>query len=494
MQFSPPVRASLGFVGLALICLFFADIEVTTIDPWREMGRLGLGILTPDFSAVERLGDALLQTVAFAILGVAAGGILGFSLATIYHLPLVRPFCAFIRSIHEIFWALIFLQGFGLTPLTGVLAIAIPYAGIFAKVYSEILEEADAGAIAALPAGTSHLSSFFYVRLPDVRAHLKTYSFYRLECALRSSAVLGFVGLPTLGFHLETAFKQGQYSEVSALLIVFYILIATIRFWVRPKYFWLYVIAAPLAFKTSVAIDWSNVTRFFAHDIVPMPLRRAETIDFAAISATGDWLWRIMTEQAFPGIISTLVLTQIALVATGVLTLFFFPLVSQRFFGIFGRNLGHVFLVVVRSTPEYILAYILLQLWGPSMFPAVVALSLHNGAIIGHLIGRHTDELPQRADAPHGLNLYAFEVLPRVYGQFLAFLFYRWEVILRETAILGILGVATLGFYVDSAFEDIRFDVALVLILTTAMLNICVDIISRNIRARLRLTTTPDAG
>ena len=31
------------------------------------------------------------------------------------------------------------------------------------------------------------------------------------------------------------------------------------------------------------------------------------------------------------------------------------------------------------------------------------------------------------------------------------FLFYRWEIILRESAILGILGVYTLGFYVDSA-------------------------------------------
>ena len=491
---SPSIRASLGFVGLALVCLIFADIEITTVDPWREMGRLGLGILTPNFGAVERLGEALLQTLAFAILGVAAGGLMGFALATVYHRRAVRPFCAFIRSIHEIFWALIFLQGFGLTPLTGVLAIAIPYAGIFAKVYSEILEEADASALAALPAGTGHLSAFFFVRLPDVRAHLKTYSFYRLECALRSSAVLGFVGLPTLGFHLETAFKQGQYSEVSALLILFYLLIATIRLWVRPRFFWLYVLAAPLALKSTVEIQWVNVVRFFTQDIVPGPLRRADTIDFAALSETGAWLWRIVTEQAIPGIVSTLLLTQIALVATGALTMIFFPLISSRFFGLFGRNLGHVFLVVVRSTPEYILAYILLQMWGPSMLPAVVALALHNGAIIGHLIGRHTEELPRRADSPHGLNLYAWEALPRVYGQFLAFLFYRWEVILRETAILGILGIATLGFYIDSAFEDIRFDVAMVLILITAGLNICVDILSRAIRARLRLTTTPDAG
>jgi phosphonate transport system permease protein len=90
--------------------------------------------------------------------------------------------------------------------------------------------------------------------------------------------------------------------------------------------------------------------------------------------------------------------------------------------------------------------------------------------------------------------LYAYEILPRVYPQFLAFLFYRWEVILRETAILGILGIHTLGFFVDSAFADIRFDRALVLIVITALLNIMVDTLSRRIRAHLRLKTTPDQG
>ena len=80
--------------------------------------------------------------------------------------------------------------------------------------------------------------------------------------------------------------------------------------------------------------------------------------------------------------------------------------------------------------------------------------------------------------------------MPRVYRQLLAFLFYRWEVILRETAILGILGIATLGFYVDSAFADIRHDRAIVLIVVTAMLNICIDVLSRAIRSRLRLQTS----
>ena len=62
---------------------------------------------------------------------------------------------------------------------------------------------------------------------------------------------------------------------------------------------------------------------------------------------------------------------------------------------------------------------------------------------------------------------------------------------MRETAILGILGVYTLGFYVDSAFEALRFDRALLLILVTAMLNLLIDKVSRSLRRRLQLSNQP---
>jgi phosphonate transport system permease protein len=49
------------------------------------------------------------------------------------------------------------------------------------------------------------------------------------------------------------------------------------------------------------------------------------------------------------------------------------------------------------------------------------------------------------------------------------------------------LGVATLGFYVDSAFAELRFDRALLLIVATALLNIGADQLSLHIRRRLQL-------
>ncbi|WP_145963414.1 ABC transporter permease family protein [Paracoccus mutanolyticus] len=75
-----------------------------------------------------------------------------------------------------------------------------------------------------MPPGAGVLSVFFYARLPLVLREFGTYALYRLECALRSSAVLGFIGLPTLGFELDSFeldsfFRQGMYGAVAAVLI-----------------------------------------------------------------------------------------------------------------------------------------------------------------------------------------------------------------------------------------------------------------------------------
>jgi len=474
---------------VAGFALLFADIEIISLEPWEELRKFFLALFTPNWSDPLEIGEALLQTLAFAILGVVFGSLFGFLLALIFHWRWVRTSCAFIRAIHELFWALIFLQIFGLHPLTGLLAIGLPYAATFAKVYAEILEEGDRSALQAISYKTSVVSAFFYARLPDLWVHFKTYTLYRLECALRSSTILGFVGLPTLGYSLSSAFMEGHYSEVWAILLLFYLIIATIRYWVRPSLLPVYIIIAPFIVANDSQIKLENMIRFFTQDIIPAPIRRGENL-----SAFWDWLSDLIMTQALPGIINTIVLTQIALVVAGVLSLLLFPLISQHFFNRTGRSIGHVLLVVIRSTPEYILAYILLQMWGPSMLPAIVALAMHNGAIIGHLIGRYSTEVQLRIDAINGVNRYFYELLPRLYGQFLAFLFYRWEIILRESAILGILGITTLGFYIDSSIQELHLDKAMILIVITALLNVVVDAMSRHLRSKLRLKTEVDCN
>ncbi len=317
-----------------------------------------------------------------------------------------------------------------------------------------------------------------------VGGYCRAYTGWRRGCAGGASGVVGFVGLPTLGFHLETAFREGHYGAGAALLYVLFLLILTLRLWLRPLLLPLYLLAsliwAPPLWQGSL----ETLVRFVTQDLVPAPLKSG-----GGLSELGLWLGNLWSEQIGPGVWHTLVLGLAALLLTALLALLLFPLRSPLFGNRASRALGHLILVVLRTTPEFFLAFFFLILLGPSMLPGILALGLHTGAIIAHLTARFSETLTLRADSARGINRYAFEVLPRLYPNFLAFLLYRWEIIMRETAVLGILGIHTLGFYIDSSVAEFRFDRTLVLILATVALNLGVDAFSRWLRGRLRLST-----
>ena len=144
----------------------------------------------------------------------------------------VRIAIALLRSVHEILWAIVFLAAFGLNTTSAVIALAIPFAGTLAKVFSEMLDEAPDGAARALyAAGASPLAVLVLGLAPRALPDMAAYAFYRFECAVRSSAVLGFFGYPTLGFHLALAFEDLRYREVWSYLYSIALLVVVLEVW-----------------------------------------------------------------------------------------------------------------------------------------------------------------------------------------------------------------------------------------------------------------------
>jgi phosphonate transport system permease protein len=109
-------------------------------------------------------------------------------------------------------------------------------------------------------------------------------------------------------------------------------------------------------------------------------------------------------------------------------------------------------------------------------------------------MGRQSEHLCDtlRADAPRGFVLWGFELVPRQFGNFVALCLYRWEIIVRDSAIFGLIGVATLGFHVDAAIQQLRIDRAVVLLLAMGGLTLVIDTISTRLRERMRLTGLQD--
>ena len=143
-----------------------------------------------------------------------------------------RVVIAVTRSIHELLWAVLLLSAFGRSDLVAILAIAIPFSGIVAKVYSEIFDEAPRDAADAIRAGgAGPISAFAFGILPRALPDMAAWSFFQFECALRSSAVLGFFGFPTLGYAIRTSFENLQYGEVWTYLYSLCLLILVTEWW-----------------------------------------------------------------------------------------------------------------------------------------------------------------------------------------------------------------------------------------------------------------------
>ncbi|MGQ4879709.1 PhnE/PtxC family ABC transporter permease [Billgrantia sp. LNSP4103-1] len=470
-------RHALCLVALAVLLVPFADLAVHTRDPWSELGRMAAGLAWPAWGALESPFSALGLTVAVALWGTLAGVMLGFPLALLFaRSRLVRAGCAFVRAIHELFWALLFLQVFGLSALTALAALAIPYAGIFAKVYAEILEQTPSAPRDALPPGSGRLARFVYAELPLAWTQLAAYTRYRFECGLRASVLLGFVGLPTLGFHLETAFREGHYHEAGALLWLFYLLVASLPWWGHKRLIPLLLMGGAWLLGPWPSVDGTLLWRFVSADVWPAALLAG---DWAGLV---EWLARI--PALGPAIGNTLLLGLLGTVGALLVAMVLWPLASRHFGNRGTRLVGQGLLVFLRSTPELMLAFVFLLLLGPSLLPAWLALALHNGALIAYLVARHADAITPGMPGLPASGRLAYELLPRVFPGLLALLYYRAEVILRETAILGMLGVATLGYYIEEGFDYLMFDVAFFLLLVTAALNIAVDALSRRLRPR----------
>ncbi|MBT8037643.1 MAG: ABC transporter permease subunit [Verrucomicrobiae bacterium] len=191
---------------------------------------------------LRELGTTLRYAFIAMSMAVPAGIILGFFSSTVWWPEgsqgrlmrlLLRPIhitvrftITLMRSIHELIWAIFFLAALGHDPLTACVALALPFTGTLAKVFSEIIDEQSPEARDhVISSGASPVQAFLTTLIPQTLPDMATYTLYRFECALRSSAVLGFIGIETIGLSIRRSFENNFYNELWTEL---YLLLAMI--------------------------------------------------------------------------------------------------------------------------------------------------------------------------------------------------------------------------------------------------------------------------
>ena len=243
-----------SFLTLLLLGLFLWSLS--SVDWGRSLvhsgGLFALGEIA--FAAVDlELSITFLllviksawTTLAYAIAGICLAIVVGFPMGVlasgvlsktgvsrVIEVPCFRFLLAVFRAIHELVWAWLFVVALGLSPIAAILALAIPYSGILGRIYADILNDVSNDPLKALrTSGASELKVLIYGRLPMALPDMVSYSFYRLECAIRATAIMGFVGIQGIGFQLQLSLNDLNYSEMWTLLYVLIGIIVVVDVW-----------------------------------------------------------------------------------------------------------------------------------------------------------------------------------------------------------------------------------------------------------------------
>ena len=148
-------------------------------------------------------------------------------------------------------------------------------------------------------------------------------------------------------------------------------------------------------------------------------------------------------------------------------------------------------LSLLRAIPEVVFALVFVTAVGLGPFPGVLALLFHNVGVMGKLWSEAietVDEGPVQALRVAGARrsqVVAHAIVPTVSPQFVGLLLYRFDVNVRASLVLGLVGAGGIGFLINQSIQLFQFDQMLTQILIVLALVIVVDNISAILRKRV---------
>jgi len=479
---------------------------------WDLLGRFALAALRPSLDPVvlRSLLQGLAITVGTALLGWAASLLLGLTLGIAsarvvwqtlagasWPALLIRRLLAIPRAIHELLWGLLLLQVIGLQPAVAVLAIALPFGALVARVVSDQLDSLPLRNLEALrAAGASAPGALLTCLGPPLLPQLLSYSGYRFECALRSATLLGVFGLGGLGTELRLTLQSLAFEELWSglwLLLLTMLLLEAAVSGLRRRW------AMPLRFSGAAAGVGRQGRELLLATLALVPLvvavawglqlHPAQLLRWQGLPPLGQPQWQ--TVAALPWvqlILNTLLLTATAAaVAVGCAPLLL--LLAEPWPP--ARLALQAFWALGRLWPPPLTALLLLFVLQPGVLTGALALGFHNLGILGRLLL----EAAAAADAGPAQALELAGSGPRLallYGRFsglarpyLAYGAYRADVILRESVVVGLVGATGLGSQLLEALSGFAWDQLAALVLAYFLLTLLGEALSDRLRQRL---------
>lgn len=253
-RYTPRQRwTRLAMLLIVVVAVTWSLSTINIIWPWvwdapAQVGDLFSRMVPPDFSRIDMIVWALIETLNIATIATFIAVIVSLPIAYIAAqnttpnratLWLGRFILVSSRSVNTLIWALLFVAIFGPGVLAGIIAIMFRSLGFLGKLTGEAIEEIDRRPVEALEAtGASRAKVVLYAIVPQVIPTFFAVSVLRWDINLRESTVLGLVGAGGIGVILQGAINTLDWRTVATVLIAIIVLVIAgeaIAAWLRKK-------------------------------------------------------------------------------------------------------------------------------------------------------------------------------------------------------------------------------------------------------------------
>jgi phosphonate ABC transporter permease subunit PhnE len=237
-----------------------------------------------------------------------------------------------------------------------------------------------------------------------------------------------------------------------------------------------------------IAIAWS----LRSIEIIPEFLYDApqQTVDLFARMWPIDWAW--YPKVVHGALVETLHTATLGTIfAVAMASLVALMVARNVTHSVVLNSIGRFILVATRSIHAMIWALFFVAVFGPGALAGTMAIAMHSIGFTGKFLSEAIEEAkpgPIEALVAAGASPLAILLKgywPQVKPAFLSISVFRWDINVRESAVLGLVGGGGLGMALDTALSNLYWDEAGLVLFVIFVVVMLAEIVTAWMRSRI---------
>jgi phosphonate transport system permease protein len=152
--------------------------------------------------------------------------------------------------------------------------------------------------------------------------------------------------------------------------------------------------------------------------------------------------------------------------------------------------LGRLIVVSSRSVNELVWGLIMVVFFGPGALAGVAAIALRSVGFTAKLLAEAIEEIDRgqvEAIEATGANrplVFFYAIVPQIMPAFWGVTVFRWDINIRQSSVIGLVGAGGIGLVLNSAMNMFRWDQVTVILIAVFAVVLVSEAVSATLRAR----------